>query len=78
MKALVKHLLEHFGKIVRHSFKYTSEHKVATYLFYSKLQTEAAVYFTKYLSVFSPNAGKCGPEKTPYLDKFHAVNLNLE
>ena len=28
---------------------------------------------TKYLSVFSPNAGKYGPEKTPYLDTFHAV-----
>ena len=26
-----------------------------------------------YLSVFSPNAGKYGPEKTPYLDTFHAV-----
>ena len=25
---------------------------------------------TKYLSVFSPNAGKYGPEKTPYLDTF--------
>ena len=29
---------------------------------------------TKYLSVFSPNAGKHGPEKTPYLDTFHAEN----
>ena len=28
---------------------------------------------TPYLSVFSPNAGKYGPEKTPYLDTFHAV-----
>ena len=28
---------------------------------------------TKYLSVFSPNAGKYGPEKTSYLDTFHAV-----
>ena len=28
---------------------------------------------TEYLSVFSPNAGKYGPEKTPYLDTFHAV-----
>ena len=28
---------------------------------------------TKYLSVFSPNAGKYGPEITPYLDTFHAV-----
>ena len=27
-----------------------------------------------YLSVFSPNAGKCGPEKTPYLDTFHTVD----
>ena len=26
-----------------------------------------------YLSVFSPNAGKYGPEKTLYLDTFHAV-----
>ena len=28
---------------------------------------------TPYLSVFSPNAGKYGPEKTPYLDIFLAV-----
>ena len=28
---------------------------------------------TKYLSVFSPNAGKYEPEKTPYLDTFHPV-----
>ena len=28
---------------------------------------------TSYLSVFSPNAGKDGPEKAPYLDTFHAV-----
>ena len=27
----------------------------------------------KYLSVFSPNAKKYGPEKTPYLDTFYAV-----
>ena len=34
------------------------------------------MYFahTPYLSVFSPNAGKCGPEKNPYLDTFHAVS----
>ena len=24
-------------------------------------------------TVFSPNTGKYGPEKTPYLDTFHAV-----
>ena len=28
---------------------------------------------TEYLSVFSPNTGKYGPEKTPYLDTFHTV-----
>ena len=28
---------------------------------------------TPYLSVFSPNAAKYGPEKTPYLDTFNAV-----
>ena len=28
---------------------------------------------TLYLSVFSPNAGKYGPEITPYLDTFHAM-----
>ena len=27
-----------------------------------------------YLSVFSPNVGKYGREKTPYLDTFHAVS----
>ena len=27
------------------------------------------------LSVLSPNAGKYGPEITPYLDTFHAVNV---
>ena len=28
---------------------------------------------TKYLSVFSPNTGKYGPQRTPYLHIFHAV-----
>ena len=28
---------------------------------------------TPFLSVFSPNAGKYEPEKTPYLDIFHVV-----
>ena len=30
---------------------------------------------TPYLSVFSPNVGKYGPEKTPYSDTFHAVKI---
>ena len=28
------------------------------------------------MSVFSPNTGKCGPEKTLYLDPFHAMILS--
>ena len=31
---------------------------------------------TEYLSVFSPNTGKYGPEKNPYLDNFHALLLD--
>ena len=27
------------------------------------------------ISIFSPNAGKCGPEKTLYLGTFHAVEF---
>ena len=27
----------------------------------------------EYLSLFSSNVGKYGPEKTPYLDTFHAM-----
>ena len=29
--------------------------------------------FTEKISVFSLNAGKYGPEETPYLDTFHTV-----
>ena len=32
---------------------------------------------TSYLSVFSPNAGKYGLEKTPYLDNFHTVRTGV-
>ena len=30
---------------------------------------------TKHLPLFSPNVGKYGPEKTPYLDTFHALSV---
>ena len=33
--------------------------------------------FTTESSVFSPNTGNCGPERTPYLDPFHAVSTIL-
>ena len=29
----------------------------------------------RYFPVFSPNAGKYGPEITPYLNTFHAVRI---
>ena len=32
---------------------------------------------TERYGVFSPNRGKYGPEKTPYLDTFHAVLLDI-
>ena len=32
---------------------------------------------TPYLSLFSPNAGKYGPEKTPYMDTFYAVAIKV-
>ena len=34
--------------------------------------------YTEYLSLFCRNAGKYGPEKTPYLDTFHAVDKQAE
>ena len=33
------------------------------------------IFSGSYFPVFSPNTGKNGPEKTPYLDTFHAVCL---
>ena len=47
----------------------------------SKYRVFSGPYFpifglnTPYLTVFSPNARKYGPEKTPYMDAFHAVIL---
>ena len=35
------------------------------------------VFSGSYFPVFSPNTGKHGPEKTPYLDTFHAVGFRL-
>ena len=35
---------------------------------------ECGVFSGPYFPVFSPDTGKYGPEKTPYLDNFHAVS----
>ena len=34
------------------------------------------VFSGPYFPVFGLNTGKYGPEKTPYLDTFHAVKVN--
>ena len=34
------------------------------------------VFSGRYFPVFSPNTGKYGPEKNPYLDIFHAVDIS--
>ena len=31
-----------------------------------------------YFPVFSPNTGKYGPEKTPYLDIFHELQITVD
>ena len=33
------------------------------------------VFSGSHIPVFGPNAGKHGPEKTPYLNNFHVVRL---
>ena len=35
------------------------------------------VFSGPYCPVFGLNTGKCGLEKTPYLDTFHAVSLGV-
>ena len=35
------------------------------------------VFSGPYFSVFSPNTGKYGPEKTPYLDTYRAVKSGI-
>ena len=47
--------------------------EAATRVFYEGLHFPAFGLNTKYLSVFSPNAGKYGPEITLFLDTFHAL-----
>ena len=39
--------------------------------------TKYSVFSGPYFPVFGLNAGKCRPEKTPYLDTFHAVSCKM-
>ena len=47
--------------------------KVSKYGGFSGLYFSAFGLNTERYEVFSPNAGKYGPEKPPYCDTFHAV-----
>ena len=40
--------------------------------------SKQGVFSGPYFHVFSPNTGKYGPEITPHLDTFHAVELTLK
>ena len=55
----------------KNSVTFTNLEAVARSLFRSSF--EANLEAAPYLSVFGLNAGKYRPEKTPYLNTFHAV-----
>ena len=46
---------------------------VHIFLYSDCIQYFPVFRFTPLISVFSTNTGKYGPEKTPYIDTFHAV-----
>ena len=52
--------------------------KVSKYRVFSGPYFPAFGLNTERYSVFSPNAGKYGPEKNLYLDTFHAVCVLVE
>ena len=57
---------------LRHIFtaRKVSKYGVISGPYFSVFGLNAEIYR---ISVFSPNTGKYGPEKTPYLDTFHVV-----
>ena len=50
---------------------------IASIYFISGIKQIPKTYTAWKVSKYGPNAGKYGPEKTPYLDTFHAVLLEL-
>ena len=66
------------GELASETVNYNTKHCVKSvqirkffWSVFSHIQTE----YEAYLSVFSPNAGKNGPEKNTYQDTFHAVKI---
>ena len=54
--------------------RYQSYQVFPRFLIYHCAKSEVSLEVsTKYLFVFSPNVGKYGPEKTPYLDNFQIL-----
>ena len=51
--------------------------KVSKYRVFSGPYFPAFGLNTPYLSVFSPNAEKYGPEKTPYFDTSHSGTVQI-
>ena len=71
-----------FGHIIQYlAYQVCSIPKVnAVIVFYTVIITawkvsKYGVISGPYFPVFGLNTGKCGPEITPYLDTFHAVNV---
>ena len=67
-------ILKVIGKASAHIFCATFISRLTWNIFVSKLIQEH-IHFVKSVQIrsFFPNAGKYGPEKTSYLDTFHAV-----
>ena len=57
-----------FRKVVLRNFEKLAGKLLCQSLFFNKVSG-----LRLQISIFSPNAGKYGPEKTPYLGTFHAV-----
>ena len=48
-----------------------------TFIIIARKISKYGVFSVPYFPVFSPNTGKYGPEKTPYLDTFYTVKMIL-
>ena len=81
------HSIVWFFKTFDYSWKHTPTKLLISLWWYFKsmiMNLDSVNHYLKsvpirsfFWSVFSPNTGKFGPEKAPYLDNFHVVNLLL-
>ena len=73
MKLLISTLF--YGYNMRSKIEYTLFYKGPVN--HRRKSVQIRSFFGPYFPVFSPNAGKYGPEKSPYLDTFHVVYKQL-